>query len=277
MPNLLPIKNGETEPVVLDVAKEVHSEDIDEPPTPTNCQPPTDSLAVESLEVAPMTPTDSGSTKENGNGDKNVESEESNREATSDFESDSEADSSPFEALNQYVALPSVVVEDDEPAAQQEPDVSPQSEEEPQRAQPKLAVQEDFDLSPTSEPTDSSPKPAAVVRSRSRESVDSSKFAMTETEFSDWADNSLGGDLDAELDIDPEPLKASKNSIPSEIPAKPLNNGAANLDDIEFADDSEERVLDFKGYAKLVEEVATPDKPAPPLVKADDTFKIIPV
>jgi hypothetical protein len=96
---------------------------------------------------------------------------------------------------------------------------------------------------------------------------------MTETEFSDWADNSLGGDLDAELNIDPEPVKqtaAKEQARPSETPAaKPtvfVNNGSTNLDDIEYADDSEERVVDFKGYTNLVEETPTPEKPDTPVV-----------
>lgn len=298
MPNVLPVeKTNEPAQPVLSIPKEMPPEDLEcfekEPPTPTNSEPPAEAIAVkiESAEVVPVTPSDSGSAQTNGNIASEVTSsdteseeskEESNRDATSDFDTNSEADSSepPYEALNQYVALPSVVVEEDEePAVVILQDVqelqSPESTEEapPPPHHPKLAMQEDFDLSPSSEKIDLPEKLTTWARSLSKESVDSSKFAMTETEFSDWADNSLGGDLDAELNIDPEPVKqtaAKEQARPSETPAaKPavsVNNGSTNLDDIEYADDSEERVVDFKGYTNLVEETPTPEKPDTPVV-----------
>jgi hypothetical protein len=89
-----------------------------EPPTPTNSEPPAEAIAaIESAEIVAVTPSDSGSAQTNGNIASEVTSsdteseeskEESNRDATSDFDTDSEADSSepPYEALNQYVALP---------------------------------------------------------------------------------------------------------------------------------------------------------------------------
>ncbi|XP_046461046.1 F-actin-monooxygenase MICAL3-like isoform X11 [Daphnia pulex] len=299
VPNVLPVeKANEPAQPVLSIPKEMPPEDLEcfekEPPTPTNSEPPAEAIAVtiESSAVVPVTPSDSGSAQTNGNIASEVTSsdteseeskEESNRDATSDFDTDSEADSSepPYEALNQYVALPSVVVEEDEePAVVILQDVqelqSPESTDEapprPPPHHPKLAMQEDFDLSPSSEKIDLPEKLTTWARSLSKESVDSSKFAMTETEFSDWADNSLGGDLDAELNIDPEPVKqtaAKEQARPSETPAaKPavsVNNGSTNLDDIEYADDSEERVVDFKGYTNLVEETPTPEKPDTPV------------
>ncbi len=299
MPNVLPVgKTNEPAQPVPSIPKEMPPEDLDgfekEAPTPTNSEPPAETVAaIESSEVIPVTPSDSGSAQTNGNIASEVTSsdtesgeskEESDPDATSDFDTDSEADSSesPYEALNQYVALPSVVVEEDE-----EPPVvilqnvqelqSPESTDEapprPPPHHPKLAMQEDFDLSPSSEKIDLPEKLTTWARSLSKESVDSSKFAMTETEFSDWADNSLGGDLDAELNIDPEPVKqtaAKEQARPSETPAAnpavSVNNGSTNLDDIEYADDSEERVVDFKSYTNLVEETPTPEKPNTPLV-----------
>jgi len=78
--------------------------------------------------------------------------------------------------------------------------------------------------------------------------------------------------LDAELKIDPEPVKqtaAKEQARPSEPPAsKPavsVNNGSTNLDDIEYADVSEERVVDFQGYTNLVEETPSLEKPDSPL------------
>lgn len=296
VPNLLPVKNGEpVQPVSTNAKDEIPADDLDdfekEPPTPTNCEPPPHVVAVEHVQVASITPSDSGSVYENGfvtkeDQDENEESNEEESEeskkdsdATSDFDSDSEAESTdpPFEALNHYVALPSVVVDDETPDANVEDNqglvILPElqglneSSDEPQPVQPKLAIQEDFDLSPNSETADLPGKPTLpLARALSKESVDSSKFAMTETEFSDWADNSLGGDLDAELEIDPEPVKTSAVKVVGDMasspdsPVKPLSNGCTNLSDIEFADDSEERSLDLKGYTKLVEEVPTPDK-----------------
>ena len=211
---------------------------------------------------------------------------------SSDFDSDSDTSEPPVETLNRYVQL---TTPNDECTPTENPaavlilqDVPEQPNEtddgipdEPpvilvQQSHPQLAVQEDFDLSPHSETRDSilngrDPLSTGMARARSKESVDSLKFAMTETEFSDWADNSLAGDLDGELDLDPEPavkeerlppLPAESPSI--DVPSKPLVNGTSNFDDIEFADDSEGNlpvVPDFKGYTPLVEEVATPDKP----------------
>ena len=300
VPNVLPVnKSDEPAQPVLSIQKEMPPDDLDsfekEPPTPTNCEPPAEAKAIiESPEFA--APSDSGSAKTNGNIANEVTSsdseskeseEESHQDATSDFETDSEADSSesPFEALNQYVALPSVVVEEDEEPAvkpvvilREVQEVNESTDDAPPIPppphHPKLAMQEDFDLSPSSEKIDLPEKLTAWARSLSKESVDSSKFALTETEFSDWADNSLGGDLDAELNIDPEPVKqqmgVKENARPSEIhvakPAVTVNNGATNFDDIEYADDSEERVVDFKGYTNLIEETPSPEKPSTPII-----------
>ena len=298
VPNILPVKDTELAQPVLDTVKPTLPEDLDdfdkEPPTPTNCQPPSEVVAIERPEPVPVTPSDSGTVEENldrkveENGqskdadadddDESTASKEESNVNTSDFESDPETDSSeaPVEACNQYVQLPNVVIEEDsiilspDDIAHQESSTDEpveQQVEEPSHPQPKLAMQEDFNLSPTSEKADTPIQSApTLARTRSRESVDSAKFAMTETEFSDWADNSLGGDLDAELELDPEPVvkqAAVKDVVqtlsPPETPVK--SNGSTNFDDIEFADDSEGRTLDLKGYKKLVEDVPTPEKP----------------
>lgn len=296
MPNELAVKNGQDVEPVRPTAEETPPEDEleKEPPTPTNCQPPSGIPVegVDSLDVAQVTPSDSvhenGLVVEEEPSDDDSSETDAKEDATSDFDSDSEVESSdpPYQALNHYVALPSVVVEDETPVGDPVVVVLPElqgpsetADDHPQRVQPQLAVQEDFDLSPTNEAVDvSDRRPSPLVRARSKESIDSSKFAMTETEFSDWADNSLGGDLDAELDIDPEPVKQTavkEQMIPSltspDTPVKSLNNGASNLDDIEFADDSEGRIVDLKGYTKLVEEIPTPDKPTSPPV-SQSTF-----
>ncbi|KAI9560901.1 hypothetical protein GHT06_011855 [Daphnia sinensis] len=295
LPSVLPVKNDEPIQPVPSIEKEISpKDDSEEPETPTNCEPAAEAIAVDSTEVMPVISSDSGSSQTNENivdevssseSDSEEPKAESNNDASSGFDTDSEPDSSeaPYEALNQYVALPSVVVEEDEEPAvlvlQNEPAVplSQSDEESPvQPPHPQLAMQENFDLSPSSEKADLPEKRLAVVtRTLSKESVDSSKFALSEAEFSDWADSSLRGDLDAELSMNPasakqmapkEPPKIkSSTETPSAKPDITLDNGPSNFDDIEYADNSEEQAVDLNGYTPLVEELPTPDKPDTPV------------
>lgn len=124
---------------------------------------------------------------------------------------------------------------------------------------PLLAVQEDFDLSPLGESVIGSPPECGgsnwiLRRTKSRESVDSAKFCLTETEFSDWTENSLAGDAHSELGVldalDVDYSEASK--LPLKHPAsgsylsekkKPVVELAPVVvdipifDDLKFADD----------------------------------------
>ena len=116
------------------------------------------------------------------------------------------------------------------------------------RINPQLAIQEDFDLSAGSESGREvmdalSDDCSGLRRIKSRESVDSGKFCLTETEFSDWADNSLGGDIEIELDIHPASKKdiTTQGSFGDNIE---VGKDFPVLDDIEFADGGEDRVPD---------------------------------
>lgn len=289
MPNVLSVKNNEPAQPVLSIEKEISYKDLEdseEPPTPTNCEPAIEAIAVASSDVRPLTSSDSGSIQANiadditsSESDSEEANTESNIDATSGFDTDSEPDSSetPYEALNRYVALPSVVVEeeDEEPVVLTVPLAQSDEESSAQPPHPQLAIQENFDLSPSSEKVDLPEKLSTVMtRTFSDDSVESSKLALSETEFSDWAGNSLRGDLDVELNIDPEPTKQIISKESSKIinlkekasANVTLNNGTSNFDDIEYADNSEEQELDLNGYTPLVEELPTPDKPDTPLV-----------
>ncbi|XP_059350656.1 F-actin-monooxygenase MICAL3-like isoform X8 [Daphnia carinata] len=284
LPSVLPVKNDEpTQPAIEKEISAKELDDSEEPATPTNCEPAAE--AVDPTEVVPVISSDSGSSQTNENiadeaTSSDSEEPKADSDASSGFDTDSEPDTSeaPYEALNHYVALPSVVVEEDEEPAvlvlQNEPAVplSQSDDESPvQPPHPQLAMQENFDLSPSSEKVDLPEKLAAVLtRTRSRESVDSSKFALSETEFSDWADTSLRGDLDVELNVNPGAKQMATKEPPmssTETPsAKPtLDKGTSNFDDIEYADNSEEQAVDLNGYTPLVEELPTPDKPDTPV------------
>lgn len=222
----------------------------EEPPTPTNKD--------SSSEL--VTPVADNAIQSNGK----AASVESSQESSDDEEVDTEessADSSSEEEIPP-VQLPTVIVEEEVSTPAPLESVREESEER-EITQPKLALQEDFDLSPSNETTDASlmaelaslPPPPPIPRSQSRESIDSSKLALTETEFSDWADNSLGGDLNSELDSDPV-HRLKDNPFEATTPIK--SNGAhPDFDDIGFADESE--APDSKGYTKLVEELPSPD------------------
>ncbi len=224
----------------------------EEPPTPTNKD--------SSSEL--VTPVADNAIQSNGK----TASVESSQESSDDEEADTEessADSSSEEEIPP-VQLPTVIVEEEIEVPTPAPLESVREEsEEREITQPKLALQEDFDLSPSNETADASlmaelaslPPPPPIPRSQSRESIDSSKLALTETEFSDWADNSLGGDLNSELDSDPV-QRLKDNPFQTTTPTK--SNGAHHdFDDIGFADESE--APDSKGYTKLVEELPSPD------------------
>ena len=127
---------------------------------------------------------------------------------------------------------------------------------------PKLAIQEDFDLSPLSESAIGSPMDYTgsagsnwiLRRTKSKESVDSAKFCLTETEFSDWTENSLAGDAHSELGVlDALDVDYSETSkLPPKLPPpssylsekkKPVVELAPVVvdipifDDLKFADD----------------------------------------
>lgn len=250
MPNLLPI--GKEEIKEDDGIVEGSTPD-EEPPTPTNVQPPLPVEAADEVEGEREGSDDEGSSTDD-------------QDATSDLETGSS--SVPYEALNEMIVLPDVDIEDQEETAGvavidlgEAPGETADFDETPK---PQLAVQEDFDLSPCSEATGNGPVAAAaasapLVRSRSRDSVDSGKLGLTETELSDWADNSLA----AELDVDSEPVKLAKP--PPELPKSkppPLSNGPqTQLDDIEFADDGEEVFSEEVVLEKAKPKLNEPVKP----------------
>ena len=159
---------------------------------------------------------------------------------------------------------------------------------------PQLAVQEDFDLSPLSESSHDRPcsskqfdpdlepaasnYPSTIHRSKSKESIDSVKCCLTETEFSDWTENSLAGDVLNELDASyrhPAPLESSKKSrlpqlkMPSSghpqkkteskpEPLKPFVH-IPIVDDFKFADDGADQ-------APELPTTGPPDSPTEPTV-----------
>ena len=237
-------------------------------PTPTN--------ALASL---PQEPANPEVKKENGSLAAESDSEsEAEEEDDSDEESSggtsSEVVSSDEEEEDErppVPPLPSVIVVPDEEIEESPALASVQKEMLQQKQsspvfQPKLALQEDFDLSPSSEASHCQVQPERpeqpstnLARAPSKESVDSSKFAMTETEFSDWtgADNSLEGELDMDS-LEGGVLEPSKQDRTQDRVAPDVAGGAHLHEDIGFADESEAPPLSLKGYTKLVEEVPSP-------------------
>jgi len=191
-----------------------------------------------------------------------------NGDTTTDLSSDSDDDSDapPLETCNQFVTLPESPIS--EQAGWNSGKVlSVVTEEafefEAVAVRPKLAVQEDFDLSPVSDSNDlideimpTSAVAIGITRSKSRESIDSSKYGLTDHEFSDWAENSLGGDLDGGV-VKPFKSTVPEHSTPEMACAIQKNSSA--LDDIEYADRSEDFPPEKLGYSPLIEE-GTPEK-----------------
>lgn len=253
-----------------------------EPPTPTNVpQEPLTPVAEGkengslALDPPPPPPETEPTSDDDQPDEEEEESSEDESEASGDTSSDEISESEAEVEDRPPVPLPNVVVQQEEEPEEPSPAAlasALKEVEEPQQpsspaVQPKLAVQEDFDLSPSSEVVhDIVPeKSSNLHRAPSKESVDSAKFALTETEFSDWgADNSLGGDLDGELDLDSlevgsELPKATAAEHPVASSNGNYSGPVANLEDIGFADESEAPALNLKGYTQLVEEVPSPD------------------
>lgn len=258
VPNLLPIGKEE-------VKEESEPKDVtpdEEPPTPTNVQPP----EIEAVHQVQEEKESKSSDEEEDEDDEDSSTDDQNAE---EEESETESSNVPFEAQNEIVELPSVAVVEEVKEQEAVPvidlgEAPGESADFDEPPKPQLAVQEDFDLSPCSEQVDNPPVTGQVPRSKSRESVDSGKLGLTETELSDWADSSLAG----ELDLDTEPVKLAKETRPELPKSNPpaLSNGpstqstqSAQLDDIEFADDGDE-LSEVKDKPEKDEEAPVPVK-----------------
>ena len=187
---------------------------------------------------------------------------------TTDVSSDSDDDSDapPVETYNQFVTVPESTIPE-QTGWNSGKVLSVVTEEtfefDAVAVRPKLAVQEDFDLSPVSDSNDlidevmpTSAVAIGITRSKSRESIDSSKYGLTDHDFSDWAENSLGGDFDGGV-VKPFKSAVLEHSTPEMACA--IQKNSSVLDDIEYADRSEDVPPEKLGYSPLIEE-STPEK-----------------